>query len=58
MKYNKSVPVKMDKFVALVQVKILLQFSACINNVLITFASNTISSPTLIGMGSFVDYSS
>lgn len=58
MKYNRSVPIKMDKFVALVQVKLLLQFSASINNVLIMFASNTVSSPTLIAMHSFVDYSS
>lgn len=48
----------MDKFVVLVQVKLLLQFSACINGILIMFASNTISSPTLIAMRSFVDCSS
>lgn len=48
----------MDKFVALVQVKLLLSFSACLNNVLITFASNTVTSPTLIAMHSIVDYSS
>jgi len=58
MKYNEIVPIKMDKFVALVHVKLLLQFSACINNVLIIFTSNTISRPTLIAMRYFVDYSS
>lgn len=58
MKYNKYVPIKMDKFVTHAQVKLLLQFSGCINNVLIMFASNTISGHALIAMRSSVYYSS